>query len=93
MRMVYMNGRTAILTRARVCDIGTARPVVGHHALRVRFPSGDGADGRSARDLYRRLASERQPSSGSIGAVIRPRIEGNRRTWGGLTNDVDETFE
>jgi hypothetical protein len=38
-------------------------------------------------------ASKRQPSGGSIGAIIRPRIEGNRRAWGSLTNSVDDSFE
>jgi hypothetical protein len=37
--------------------------------------------------------SKRQPSGGSIGAIIRPRIEGNRRAWGSLTNSVDDSFE
>ena len=37
--------------------------------------------------------SKRQPSGGSIGAIIRPRIEGNRRAWGSLTNCVDDDFE
>jgi len=39
------------------------------------------------------FASKRQPSGGSIGAIIRPRIEGNRRVWGSLTNSVDDSFE
>ena len=38
-------------------------------------------------------ASKRQPSGGSIGAIIRPCIEGNRRAWGSLTNSVDDGFE
>jgi hypothetical protein len=38
-------------------------------------------------------ASKRQPSGGSIGAVVRPCIEGNRRVWGNLTNRVDDHFE
>ena len=38
-------------------------------------------------------ASERQPSGGSIGAIIGPRIEGNRRAWGSLMNSVDDSFE
>jgi hypothetical protein len=38
-------------------------------------------------------APKRQPSSGSIGAIVRPRIEGNRRAWGSLANSVDDSFE
>jgi hypothetical protein len=38
-------------------------------------------------------ASKRQPSGGSIGAIVRPCIEGNRRAWGSLTNSVDDDFE
>jgi len=38
-------------------------------------------------------ASSRQPSGGSIGAIVGPCIEGNRRTWGSLTNGVDDSFE
>jgi hypothetical protein len=38
-------------------------------------------------------ASSRQPSGGSIGAIIGPRIEGNRRSRGSLTNSVDDGFE
>jgi hypothetical protein len=39
------------------------------------------------------LASKGQPSGGSIGAIIRPRIEGNRCSWGGHTNRVDDRFK
>ena len=38
-------------------------------------------------------ASKRQPSRGGIGAVIRPRIEGDRRARGSVTNGVDDHFE
>jgi hypothetical protein len=38
-------------------------------------------------------ASSRYPSAGSIGAIIRSCIEGNRRAWGSLTNSVDDDFE
>ena len=38
-------------------------------------------------------ASSRQPSGGSIGAIIGPCIEGNRRAWGSLMNSVDDGFE
>jgi hypothetical protein len=38
-------------------------------------------------------ASSRHPSGGSIGAVVGPCIEGNRRAWGSLTNSVDDDFE
>ena len=38
-------------------------------------------------------ASKRQPSRGGIGAIIRPRIEGNRRAWGSIANRVDDHFE
>jgi hypothetical protein len=37
--------------------------------------------------------SNRYPSGGGIGAIIGPRIEGNRRTWGNLTDSVDDDFE
>jgi hypothetical protein len=40
--------------------------------------------------LYR---LERQPSGGSIGAIVGPGIEGNRRAWGSLTNSIDDDFE
>jgi hypothetical protein len=39
------------------------------------------------------LASSRQPSGGSIGAILGSCIEGNRRAWGGLMNSVDDGFE
>ena len=39
------------------------------------------------------LASSRQPSGGSIGAIIGLCIEGNRRAWGSLMNSVDDGFE
>ena len=42
--------------------------------------------------LYRCFSS-RDPSGGGIGAVIRPCIEGNRRTWGNLANSVDDDFQ
>ena len=38
-------------------------------------------------------ASKRQPPGGSIGAIVRPRIERNRRSWGNLTNSIDDHFE
>ena len=38
-------------------------------------------------------ASSRQPSGGSIGAIVGPCIEGNRRAWGSLMNSVDDDFE
>ena len=42
--------------------------------------------------LYSR-ASRRQPSGGSIGAIVGSCIEGNRRAWGSLMNSVDDDFE
>lgn len=39
------------------------------------------------------LASSRQPSGGSVGAVIGPCIEGNYRAWGRLMNSVDDGLE
>ena len=42
--------------------------------------------------LYSR-ASSRQPSGGSIGAIVGSCIEGNRRAWGSLMNSVDDDFE
>jgi hypothetical protein len=30
---------------------------------------------------------------GSIGAILGPCIEGNRRAWGSLMNSVDDDFE
>jgi hypothetical protein len=36
---------------------------------------------------------KRQPSRGGIGAVIRPRIEGDRRARRCVTNRVDDNFE
>jgi hypothetical protein len=38
-------------------------------------------------------ASSRQPSGGSIGAIVGSRIKGNRRAWGSLTNRIDDDFE
>jgi hypothetical protein len=38
-------------------------------------------------------ASKRQPSGSSIGAIVGPSIEGNRRAWGNLTNRIDDDFE
>ena len=38
-------------------------------------------------------ASKRQPSRGGIGAIIRPRIERNRRIWGSVMNRVHDHFE
>jgi hypothetical protein len=38
-------------------------------------------------------ASSRHPSGRGIGAIIGPRIEGDRRAWGSLTNGVDDDFE
>jgi len=38
-------------------------------------------------------ASSRHPSGGSIGAIVGPCIERNRRAWGSLTNSVDDDFE
>ena len=37
-------------------------------------------------------ASSRHPTGGSIGAVIGPCVEGNRRTWGGFANRIDDDF-
>jgi hypothetical protein len=34
----------------------------------------------------------RHPSGGSIGAIVGPSIEGNRRARGSLTNSVDDDF-
>jgi hypothetical protein len=42
--------------------------------------------------LYSRAAG-RQPSAGSIGAVMGHCIEGNRRAWSSLMNSVDDDFE
>jgi len=42
--------------------------------------------------LYR-SASDRQPSGSSIGAILGPCIEGNRRAWGSLVDSVDDGFE
>jgi hypothetical protein len=39
------------------------------------------------------LASEGQRSGGSIGAIIGPCIEGNRRTRSTVMNRVDDSFE
>ena len=33
------------------------------------------------------------PSGGSISTIVGPCIEGNRRSWGSLTNSVDDDFE
>ena len=38
-------------------------------------------------------ASKRQPSGGSVGAIVWSRIEGNRRTGGSPMNRVDDSFE
>jgi len=38
-------------------------------------------------------APSRQPSGGSIGAIVGSCIEGNRRAWGGLMNSVDDRLE
>ena len=38
-------------------------------------------------------APSRQPSGGSIGAVLGHCIEGNRRAWSSLMNSVDDGFE
>jgi len=83
--------------------------VVDRRAERLRVCAGDRpavevADGPNC--IFSRLlachvlnaglyssASKRQPSGGSIGAVVRPCIEGNGRAWGNLTNNVDERFE
>jgi hypothetical protein len=43
-------------------------------------------------DLFS-AASKRQPTGGSIGAIIGPCIEGNRHAWGSLVNGVDDGFE
>jgi len=42
--------------------------------------------------LYR-PASSRHPSGRGIGAIIGPRIEGDRRAWGSLVNRVYDGFE
>ena len=42
--------------------------------------------------LYLR-ACRRQPSGGSIGAIVGSCIEGNRRARGSLMNSVDDDFE
>jgi hypothetical protein len=39
------------------------------------------------------LASNRQPSGGSIGAILGPRVESNRRLWGSLVDSVDDGFK
>jgi hypothetical protein len=39
------------------------------------------------------VGSNRQPSCGSIGAIFRSGIEGNRSAWGGFVNGVDDGFE
>jgi hypothetical protein len=38
-------------------------------------------------------ASSHQPPGGSVGAIVGPCIEGNRRAWGSLMNSVDDGFE
>jgi hypothetical protein len=48
--------------------------------------------GADTESLYS-LASERQRSGGSIGAIIGPCIEGNRRTRSTVMNRVDDSFE
>ena len=52
----------------------------------------DPKDSWSCSGLYS-SASQRQSSGSGIGAIVRPRIEGNRRAWGNLTNSVDDHFE
>jgi hypothetical protein len=37
--------------------------------------------------------SNRQPSGSSVGAVLGPCIESNRRAWGSLMNSVDDGFK
>jgi hypothetical protein len=37
--------------------------------------------------------SNRQPSGGSIGAIVRSGIESNRSAWGRFVNGVDDDFE
>jgi hypothetical protein len=37
--------------------------------------------------------SSRQPSAGSIGAIVGPCVEGDRCAWGGLANGVNDDFE
>ena len=39
------------------------------------------------------LTSCRQPPCGGVGAVLGPRVEGNRRGRGGFMNRVDDGFE
>jgi hypothetical protein len=41
-------------------------------------------------ELIRRRRANRGVS---IGAILRPCIEGNRRAWGGFMNSVDDGFE
>jgi hypothetical protein len=69
------------------------------YAVRVVIRNSFQAAGTGPADRFcsdaglRSSASKRQPPGGSIGAVIRPRIEGNRRAWGSLANSVDDSFK
>ena len=76
---------------------------VGRDSFRIRRHSGPirfltavslelGRAGFWDAELYS-PASRRQPSGGSIGAIIGPCIEGNRCAWGSLMNSVDDGFE
>jgi hypothetical protein len=59
-----------------------------HGGLNLVWPVVDMLDA----GLYRR-ASSRQPSGGSIGAIVGSCIEGNRCAWGGLMNSIDHRFK
>jgi hypothetical protein len=41
----------------------------------------------------RSSASSRDPSGGSVSAIVKPRVEGNWRAWGSFANSVDNDFE
>jgi len=68
-----------------ILGVGRCNPWVARHV--------DPQDREARMDagLYR-PASSRHPSGRGIGAMIGPRIEGDRRAWGSLTNGVDDDF-
>ena len=84
--------------RVRVLAAGVSLPDImarqGVHPETPPVPFTPGWDLRAR--AQRRLdssASKRQPSGGSIGAIVRPCVEGNRHAWGNGTNRVDDDFE
>ena len=98
--VVHVNRPTSELTRRREFNQVRRTNQVAKHvpAVRIqRFVIHPDAQNECCYHLDHTgllaAGSNRQPSGGSIGAIVRSGIEGNRSAWGGFVNGVDDGFE